>query len=315
MTPLGAEIAALVAAGGPISFERYMELCLAHPQHGYYMTRDPFGAAGDFVTAPEISQMFGELVGAWAAIVWRQMGEPRRVTLAELGPGRGTLMADALRACRAIPGFLAALDVRMVETSPLLRARQAEKLQGVEAAVEWCDSVEDLPPGPLIAVANEFFDALPVRHYVRGSNGWYERLVGVRGAGELVFGLSPAPEPALRFAAPAGTVLEIGAAAHRVMAALAARLVAQGGAALVIDYGHVETALGETAQAMRGHAAVGLLDDPGECDLTAHVDFASLARAARASGARVHGPVTQAELLKGLGVYERATQLKRSATP
>ena len=314
-TPLGQEIAFLIAAEGPMSFERYMELCLAHPRHGYYMTRDPLGAQGDFVTSPEISQMFGELVGVWATAVWQSLGEPASVRLVELGPGRGTLMADALRAAQAMRPFLNAIEVCLVETSPVLRERQREALAALNTPVTWAHTLDDVADGPMIVIANEFFDALPVRHYVRAEGHWRERHIGLDAQDRLAYGLAPEPEDAIRAPAPDGAVLEIGAAAHAAMGRLADRLVAHRGAALVIDYGHVQTGFGETAQALRRHEPVGVLDAPGECDLTAHVDFASLARAAKASGAEAHGPVLQANLLTSLGVFERAAQLKRKATP
>ncbi|WP_244937403.1 SAM-dependent methyltransferase, partial [Methylobacterium crusticola] len=197
-TPLLAELRRLIALEGPISVERYMALCLGHPVHGYYRTRDPLGAAGDFTTAPEISQIFGELLGLWAAEVWHGLGRPAPVRLVELGPGRGTLMADALRAIRAAaPACAAALDLHLVETSPVLREAQARALAGRHAPVSWHDSVDTLPDGPAVILANEFFDALPVRQYQRTARGWCERRVGLGPGGALAFGLSPEPTPEL----------------------------------------------------------------------------------------------------------------------
>ncbi|KAA2242364.1 class I SAM-dependent methyltransferase [Salinarimonas soli] len=293
--------------------ERYMALCLAHPVHGYYVTRDPLGAAGDFTTAPEISQMFGELVGLWAAGVWSDMGAPATVRLVELGPGRGTLMRDALRAARVLPAFLAAVRVHLVETSPALRARQGEALAGVEVA--WHERLEEVPEGPAIVVANEFFDALPVRQFVRAGGAWRERLVGLTDDGALAFGLAPEPERTIDRSGPEGAVLEWPAIGLDIARALAARLAAQGGAALAIDYGHLESGFGDTLQALRRHAPADPLADPGEADLTTHVDFAALARAARAGGTAVHGPVTQGAFLRALGIEARAAILKRRATP
>ena len=314
MSRLGAEIRALILDGGPLGVDRYMALCLGHPTLGYYLTRDPLGAAGDFVTAPETSQMFGELIGAWAAAVWSAMGAPETLRLVELGPGRGTLLADALRVMRRVPGLIDAVDLHLVETSPALRDAQRGTLAGCGRPLSWHASVEDVPAAPAIVIANEFFDALPVRHYVRTAGGWRERLVGLAGDA-LAFGLAPEPEPAIRVAAPDGAVLEVGLVAQGLTRGLAARLVADGGAALVIDYGYVRPAFAETLQAVRRHGFVDPLAEPGEADLSAHVDFGGLGRAAVAAGAAVHGPVSQGAFLRALGLDARAAALKRRATP
>ena len=315
MTPLGAEIAAIIAEAGPIGVDRFMALALGHPTLGYYRTRDPLGASGDFITAPETSQMFGELIGAWAATVWLTMGQPARVRLVEFGPGRGTLLVDALRAARGVPAFFDAIDLHLVETSPVLREVQRARLASCERPIEWHDTLDTVPPGPTLVLANEFFDALPVRHYVQGSRGWHERLVGLSSASDrLAFGLAPEPEPAITLAAPQGTVLEIGLAGQVLAKVLATRLVRDGGAALVIDYGYTVPAFAETLQALQQHRFVDPLAEPGESDLTAHVDFAGLTRAAEAVGARVHGPVPQGRFLRDLGIGERAAALKRRAS-
>jgi NADH dehydrogenase [ubiquinone] 1 alpha subcomplex assembly factor 7 len=315
MTPLEREIAAAIAADGPISLERFMTLALMHPKHGYYRHRIPIGRSGDFITAPEIHQMFGELIGLWAAEVWEAMGEPSLLRLVELGPGRGTLMADMLRAARVMPPFRAALDIHLVEQSEVLIDCQRQALAASGCAATWHASVEDLPPGPAIIIANEFFDALPVRHYVRTQAGWNERQIGLDRDGRLAFGLAPTPEAALQAAAPAGAILEIGFVAQRSIVRLAEHIVQEGGALLAIDYGYLGKRTGETLQAVKGHAYVDPLMTPGETDLTAHVDFAALARAAAAAGAEVHGPVTQGLWLGRLGIFERAAALKRRATP
>lgn len=314
MNALGTEIAAIIEQEGPISVERYMSLCLAHPIHGYYMTRDPLGAEGDFVTSPEISQMFGELLGLWSAETWALCGSPHPARLVELGPGRGTLMADALRAARVAHDFFADLEVTMVETSPALTERQKRMLEGAERAVSWVETVERIPPGAPIILANEFFDALPVRHYVKTARGWCERQVGFVD-GRFVFGAAPEPEPYLSLDAPDGAIVEVGAIGQRIMTNLAARIVQHGGALLVVDYGHMRTELGETLQALRDHSFVDPLESPGEADLTTHIDFAGLARAAKAAGARVHGPVTQGFFLRQIGVEQRAQALLRNASP
>jgi SAM-dependent MidA family methyltransferase len=317
MTPLEREIGALVAAEGPIGVDRYMALCLGHPVHGYYLTRDPFGAAGDFVTAPEISQMFGELLGLWAASVFESMGRPEQILLVELGPGRGTLMADALRAARALPAFRAAIGVHLVETSPVLRERQRSALAGQGLPIDWHGAFEDLPPGPAIVIANEFLDALPIRQVVRTAAGWRERVIGVAADGRLGFGLAPHPPAGFRPPAadlPPGSVVELPEAAIGFIGNLAARLADQGGAALLIDYGYDGFATADTLQAMRRHAAVDPLDGPGTADLTAHVPFGRLAAAARAAGAAAYGPVPQADFLERLGLGVRAERLAAGAT-
>jgi NADH dehydrogenase [ubiquinone] 1 alpha subcomplex assembly factor 7 len=315
MTPLENEIVTAIAAEGPISLESFMTLALMHPEYGYYRTRMPIGRKGDFTTAPEIHQMFGELVGLWAAEVWRMMDEPSPLRLIELGPGRGTLMADILRTARVMPAFRAAVDIHLIEQSEVLIDCQRATLAPFGDTVTWHASMEDLPRGPAIIIANEFFDALPVRHYIRTREGWNERLVGLDGDRKLTFGLAPAPEAALDALAPMGSVLEIGLIAQRSMSALAAHVAREGGALLVIDYGYLDKRTGETLQAVKSHAFVDPLTRPGETDLTAHVDFAALARAALAAGAEVHGPVAQGVWLGRLGIFERAAALKRKATP
>lgn len=310
-TPLAVRIRRLIKANGPIGVAEYMALCLTDPEHGYYATRDPFGAAGDFVTAPEVSQMFGEIVGAWLIHAWRLAGAPSPVRLVELGPGRGTLMADILRVARCEPDFLRAASVHLVETSPVLRARQAETLAGAQAEIAWHDGFAQVPDGHLLLVANEFFDALPIRQFVRSEGSWRERVVGLDGD-RLAFGLGPGRLDSGMDAAE-GAILEICPAADALIAEIAQRIARNGVAALVIDYGHAKSAPGETLQAVRRHAFADPLDAPGEADLTAHVDFAALARRARGEGAAVHGPIPQGEFLLGLGLLERAGQLGAAA--
>lgn len=310
MTPLAREIAAIVRETGPIGIDRYMALCLGHPIHGYYRTRDPLGTRGDFTTAPEISQMFGELIGAWAAYVHRAMGAPDPLVLAELGPGRGTLMADALRALgAAAPGLRIA--PHLVETSPVLRQAQESRL--ARAGATWHDSPDSLPAGPAIIVANEFFDCLPVRQFVRAADGWHERLVGLGPEAGLAFGLAPEPTPGIAADAPPGAVVSVPGPALDLVRGLAKRVRAQGGVVLVFDYGHVRPGFGDTLQALSGHAFADPLEAPGEADLTCHVDFAALALAAREVGAAVHGPTDQGEFLTALGLRERAARLRLRA--
>jgi SAM-dependent MidA family methyltransferase len=292
-----------IATDGPLTVADYMAEALLNPVHGYYATRDPLGT--DFTTAPEISQMFGEMLGLCLAQVWIEQGRPR-ATLAELGPGRGTLMADLLRATRGVPGFHDAMELHLVEASPVLRARQAEALAGHGAT--WHDRVEALPPGPLFLVANEFLDALPVRQFVRDGAGWRERLVTDRD-GALAFALGvPLALPDLAgHDVPDGAMIELCPALPGTIGSVARR-VAEGGTALFVDYGHWRSR-GDTLQAMRGGAWVDPLDAPGEADLTAHVDFEAVARAA--PPARATAMVRQGVLLERLGITARAQALAR----
>jgi SAM-dependent MidA family methyltransferase len=297
----------------------YMALCLAHPQFGYYMTRDPFGARGDFITAPEVSQMFGELIGLWTAAVWQQMGRPARVRLVELGPGRGTLMRDALRAMKVMPGLVEAASVHLAEISPALKAKQQESLRDVAPSVSWHATLEEVIDGPAIVIANEFFDALPVHQAVRTTRGWCERCVGIEDD-KLVFMQAPEPITDIDARLPTSAREAANGAIFEwrdddAALALGKRLAQQGGAALVIDYGHAKTAIGDTLQALGRHAFADPLATPGELDLTAHVDFEALVRAAASAGAATFGPLSQAELLERLGIGARAARLKEKATP
>jgi SAM-dependent MidA family methyltransferase len=317
-SPLDMEIRRLIGAAGPMPVSQFMALCLGHPQYGYYLTRNPFGGGGDFVTAPDISQMFGELVGLWSVAVWRQMGSPAELRLIELGPGRGTMMSDALRATKVVPAFREATTVHLVETSPALRERQEDALIGSGFPVAWHQSLDRVPEGPAIVLANEFIDALPVNQAVKQKDGWHERQVGIGEDGKYVFTL--AAEPIAHFertlpmavrSAPDGAIFEW--RLDHAALDLCRRLKRNGGAALLIDYGHVTSAVGDTFQAMRSHRFTDPLMAPGEVDLTAHVDFEALAAAADSVGARVHGPVTQADFLMRLGIEKRAAMLKRAA--
>ncbi len=314
MTALETEILSEIRANGPIGIDRFMALALGHPRHGYYMTRDPFGMAGDFVTAPEISQIFGEILGLFAAISWQLLGEPSKVALVELGPGRGTLMADALRAARALPGFSSCLEVHLVEMSPVLQQAQAITLKESGHRVNWHASIDSLPADrPLLVLANEFFDALPIRQFQRYSSEWRERLVGIGQDGQLALGLDRQKAEGLAIEAPDGAVFETSPIALDIMKRLAGRLVAQRGMMLAIDYGHAQFAFGETLQAVRKHQFAPVLANAGEADITAHVDFASLAIAARRAGARDLPVLSQATLLERLGILHRAGILKAKA--
>jgi SAM-dependent MidA family methyltransferase len=312
---LAQELAELIRQDGPIGISRYMALCLGHPGHGYYMKQDPFGADGDFTTAPEISQIFGELIGIWAASVWQAMGAPASIRLVELGPGRGTLMQDMLRAARALPGFRDALSVHLVETSPVLRERQKETLAASGMEPRWHDRIEQALEGPAIIVANEFLDALPLDQFIRTPEGWRERLVGLDGDSGLAFGLAAEADSSLSIAAPAGSVLEQPAAALETVALVARHVATQGGAGLFIDYGPAHSGFGDTLQALKRHAFVDILAEPGDADLTVHVDFARMAQAGLAAGAAAHGAVTQRDFLLALGLQQRFEALSRRATP
>ncbi|WP_372397282.1 SAM-dependent methyltransferase [Azospirillum sp. HJ39] len=321
-------LARRILIDGPLSVGAFMAEALGHPRFGYYMRRDPFGSGGDFTTAPEISQMFGELVGLWCVDSWARLGGPGPFHLVELGPGRGTLMADALRAAAVLPLFRDNATVHLVETSPALRERQRQALQPILGdAIQWHDRLEDVPDGPTILIANEFFDALPIRQVQKTNHGWFERLVDLEPD-------NSGSDPRFRFVleafgssgsrlvpdalrdAPEGSVVEVSPASQAVARTIGARLAAAPGAALAIDYGHAHgPAVGDTLQALRRHAFAPVLAAPGEADLTAHVDFAAIAAAAKEGGARSFGPVEQGEWLTRLGIRQRAAALAAKARP
>jgi NADH dehydrogenase [ubiquinone] 1 alpha subcomplex assembly factor 7 len=293
--------------------------CLGHPRHGYYVTHDPFGSGGDFTTSPEISQMFGELVGLWAAAVWRQMGSPENMRLIELGPGRGTMMADMLRAANVMPEFRRAIAIHLVETSPALAQRQKQMLGANDVSIIWHEALADVPDGPAIIVANEFFDAIPVNQAIKQADGWHERVVGVEPNGTFAYALAPEPlkffeqtlPPQVRMA-EVGSIYEWRSDALTLE--VGRRVVRGGGAALIVDYGHPESMIGDTLQALCGQRKADPLVAPGLADVTAHVDFQALAHAAEDLGARVFGPVTQGEFLTRLGIEQRALTLMAKAS-
>jgi len=323
VTPLDAEIRARIRRDGPISMADYMEASLTHAEYGYYRTRDPLGEAGDFITGPEISQMFGELIGLWCAATWQQMGAPDPIRLVELGPGRGTLICDALRAAETVPAFCNALTVNLVEISPVLRARQHEALERVGAGVQtrWVERLDEVPDGPMILIANEFFDALPVRQYVRVVDSWHERRVGLDEAGRtLCFVVSGGAAPRHAISnrvggTTEGAIWEVCESGRALAAEIGARLCHDAGAALIVDYGRTESTAGESLQALRGHRRHDVLRDAGSADLTAHVDFAALARAARDAGAACYGPLDQGEFLRRIGIETRMERLCTAALP
>ncbi|MFT4960482.1 MAG: NADH dehydrogenase [ubiquinone] 1 alpha subcomplex assembly factor 7 [Paracoccaceae bacterium] len=307
-------IIARIRQDGPLSLADYMTDCLLHPTLGYYTTRNPFGVAGDFITAPEISQMFGELIGLSLAQSWLDQGSPARLTLAEIGPGRGTLMRDMLRVSHNIPGFHAAADIMLIEASPKMRDLQADTL--ANHAPRWIDSVADLPDQPLYLVANEFFDALPIRQYLRVGSGWSERCIGAQGK-DLSFGqATPSHLNALTHRiqdTKDNDLVEVCPTAPAIVTEISRRIASCGGAALIVDYGDWRS-LGDTLQAVRNHEPTDPLADPGQADLTAHVDFEALAIAARAAGCAHTKLTPQGVFLERLDITTRAQSLAKNLT-
>lgn len=316
-TPLTERLLSLIAENGPISVGDFISDALGHPQYGYYATRDPFGVDGDFTTAPEISQIFGELIGAWLVDAWETMGSPSLFQLVELGPGRGTLMSDILRVAKLRPGFLKAARITMIENSGLLRVRQQKTLSGAHEHLIWRTSLDDVPEGPLLVVANEFFDCLPIRQFVRTADQdeapWRERLVGLNEAGSgFCFVLSET-----RYADPEGVpprakpeaIFETSPMGTHIIQDFSRRLQQHKGRVLIIDYGHGRSGFGDTFQAVKRHHYIHPLEQAGDVDVTSHVDFAALARAGRAAGVRVDGPVRQGDFLGRLGFDARLDRL------
>lgn len=318
-TALGKKIKTLIRTSGPISVTDYFALCLADPEHGYYKTREPFGKAGDFITAPEISQLFGEMIGIFMVHAWQSHGEPDGTHIAEIGPGRGTMMADMLRVIsRIAPKLYETCTVHLIETSERLRGMQKETLAEHQAKTRWHGSFDELPPGFTLLAANELFDAIPIRQFVKTPTGFRERMIGLDADDNLSFKIGVATlDPALlpEGGLPAdGTVFEFAPARQAVMQAICERLHLFGGTALIIDYGHMTTGYGDTLQAVRNHEYDPPLENPGLADLTSHVDFAHLARTAAAAGAHLNGCMFQGDFLIGLGIETRAAALGRDKT-
>lgn len=322
-TPLEERLIALIRARGPITVADYMADALMHPHDGYYTTQAAIGAGGDFTTAPEISQIFGELIGVWLVQAWTEMGEPDDFNLVELGPGRGALMADILRAARVRPRFLAAAHVWLIEASGRMRHEQKRRLAAatpaIDTPIDWADNLAALPDGPMLIVANEFFDCLPIRQFVRVETGWRERLVALNDTGDrLAFTLSPTPPtpetpiPSRTEGVP-GDIVEICQPAVDLMEEIALELVRRTGRALIFDYGYRSPGFGETLQAVRRHACWPVLEAPGRADITAHVDFERLIETAFDAGAAAWGPVAQGTLLDRLGLSLRVRQLCEAA--
>src|SRR5262245_15687870 len=322
-TSLLDKLRTLIRRDGPMPVDRYMRLCQADPDYGYWQRARSIGAEGDFITAPEISQVFGELIGLWCAVVWQAMGGPAPLRRIELCPGRGVLMRDALRAAGTVPGLLDVLTIHLIEASPPLRALQQQALpphvvsqtrlrhdgEGKRPAIFWHSSIDDVPDGPAIVIANEFLDALPIRQLVLVDGAWHERVICLDAHDTLQFAVGPAVAGEVegpRSPAP-NAVCELRAGEDKVLSQLARRRAPQ--AFLFIDYGPAEPGYGDTLQAVHRHAWVDPLSLPGTADLTAHVRFAALADKARAAGFAVDGPIPQAEFLGRLGIVERATTL------
>ena len=313
MATLSDSLKRRIAIEGPITVADYMTEVAAHPGRGVY-SGDPLGAEGHFITAPEISQMFGELIGLWAAIMWKVMGEPSPVSLVELGPGRGTLMVDALRAASAVPEFRHALRPFLVEISSVLREQQRIALATAapDLQVTWLDDLSRVPDGPRLVVANEFFDALPIRQFQKFAAGWSERMIDVDPDSDGLRFIQARPGAVatawVGAEAPEGTWVEFSPAGVTLAHAIATGIKDFGGAALIVDYGD-EVRTGSSLGAVRAHAAHDVLTDPGSADLSAHVDFTALIRATREAGASPHGPVPQGEFLRQLGIEKRADAL------
>ena len=320
-TPLEERLIDLIKLKGPITIADYMTDALGHPHEGYYMQASPIGADGDFTTAPEISQIFGELIGLWLVETWQAMGSPAAFNLIELGPGRGVLMADILRAARLRPGFVRAAQVWLLESSGRLRLEQQKRLKATEAKPLWADEYADIPPAPSLIIANEFFDCLPIRQFERIKNGWRERLVGLDDKGErLAFTLDRTPPPPSFNLPPVseseeGDIFEISFETKKFAADICKTLSEHGGHALIIDYGHRERGFGDTLQAVKNHQYWPPLASPGRADITAHVDFEVLAETAIESGAAAHGPVAQGRFLDRLGLPLRVEALCKNQSP
>ncbi len=324
-------ILAHIKTSGPMSIASYMSWCLLDPTQGYYPTRDPLGVDGDgksdFITAPEISQMFGEVLGLWLIHAWRSMGEPKTVQLVEYGPGRGVMMSDMLRTARLDKGFFAALNVSLIETSAALEGKQAETLANCGVPVSWADRLEDVPEGPTIVIGNEYLDCLPVRQLImkdrfKQADGWHERMVDIHpdNPSKLIFSVLDAPiSKADQALLPGnipdlkdGDLLEISPGLAQMTEILSRRFTDQPGAALFIDYGPGETELGDSFQALKKHKKVYPLDEPGQADLTARVDFADFSERAKSAGLSVFGPCHQGQFLSRLGIEVRAVSLSKS---
>lgn len=320
-TPLAQRIKALIRANGPITVADYFALCLSDPQHGYYQTKQPFGTTGDFTTAPEISQLFGEMIGIFLVHAWQQHQAPSDVRLIEIGPGRGTMMLDMLRVISQLaPSMFETASIHMVETSDNLAQVQAQTLKRYEGRITWHKSLEDVPDGFSLIAANELFDAIAIRQFVRNQRSFVERVIALSPQDELVFqegsgGIETSLLPENPAQQPLGAIYEHSPAREAVMQVISERLKAQGGTFVTLDYGHIKSGYGDTLQALRQHQFDPVLAHPGEADLTSHVDFEALAKVAERCGISVHGIISQGDFLYGLGLPQRANALAQKATP
>lgn len=310
---LKTHIIQLITEAGPIPLSTYMAMALSHPTMGYYTSNNPIGRDGDFVTAPEISQIFGELIGIWALQTWLEMGSPTKIQLVELGPGRGTLMNDALRIAQLNPGFASALSVHLIEISPTLRQAQEAQLANQPFDIQFHQSLDTVPEGAKLVIANEFFDALPIRQFQVQDQQWHERLIGLY-QGDLAFGLAQESAPASLFPpevadAKEGEVFELPVTTDQNLTTLCAALAPHPSAALIIDYGYDKTQTGNTFQAIKTHHYTDPLENPGEADLTSHINFDRLISQARAQNITAHQLMTQGDFLTKMGINERLTQL------
>mgnify|MGYP001222312244 CR=1 FL=1 len=319
MTPLESRLRHIIKTAGSISVAKFMQIALSDPEYGYYQTRDPLGVQGDFVTSPEISQIFGEIIGLWCVVTWQNAGRPRNIILLELGPGRGTLMADILKTAKKVsPEFTNALKVHLIETSPVLKQQQRAILKEYE--ITWQNDIEQIPSEPALIIANEFFDALPTEQYVMTKDGWYQRHITVdQKHDNLSFINVPLKKqespvfPNQISNAKIDSIFERNAISERIMRSIAERIRDNGLASLIIDYGHTQTQLGETLQAVKSHKYHNPLTDIGEVDLTSHVDFEALVATSKTLGTRVHGPITQRDFFTSLGIEQRTRTLAAKA--
>lgn len=304
----------MIALTGPISIAQYMHLCHSHPEHGFYATNNPIGKEGDFITAPEISQIFGELLASWAMGAWQAMGSPDNIQLVELGPGRGTLMSDILRTVKANTNFQNTLSVAMIESSPVLRKIQMVAIKCSGVHIQWHETLDDLPQLPTLFIANEFLDAIPFRQYVKSEKKWHELVIDIDSENELLLGAGDTGInnnllPSGHDSEPNGAIFEIAPAREAIVATIANHIEANDGAALFIDYGHTKSGFGDTFQAVHKHKKADPLTAPGECDLTSHVDFEVLSRIAQHAGIQAFPTINQGDFLLKLGLLERAGAL------
>ena len=321
MTELLKILKSRIESEGPLTLAEYMTQALGNPEYGYYNKGDPLGGSGDFITSPEVSQMFGELIGMWTAICWQQLGSPSKINLVELGPGRGTLIADVLRAAMGVPGYFDAITLHLIENSLSMVKRQQRHLSTFRKSSQWHQTFEEVPDGPFILVANEFLDVLPIRQFVKVSGKWCERLIDFDSNRTCLcwttstFGVSNEFEiPSSLNDCEDGVIWEVSPSIQNVIAAVSTAIRERRGSALFIDYGYVKQIGGDTFQAVRNHKYISPLEVPGDADLTAHVDFCAIKLVAEKNGVRVSGPITQNIFLRGLGIETRAERLMAKAS-